>query len=136
MSGCSVYMFRGPVDEHTEGFFKIGISKNVGSRLNELKTGCPFPLVVGFELRMPDRPTALLIETRIHDCLAQWRMEGEWFHMNVVGALCEIECLLARYWCEELGRPASWLGRWFQEIGHECADVQSVLDLEGFEDAA
>jgi len=62
-----------------QGFYKIGIANDVGSRLAQLSTGNPFPLVVlatwGFENALP-------IEAALHQRFESNHERGEWFLLS------------------------------------------------------
>lgn len=61
-----------------QGIFKVGIAANLQWRLDELKTGNPFPMRVAYYHRVP-KARAHLIERWIHEQMAETRVHGEWF---------------------------------------------------------
>lgn len=71
---CGVYAIRA----HGLPFVKIGVSRDILKRLNELKTGCPTRAYVYSYL--PDGTQK--DERALHVKLQHWRVGGEWFHWN------------------------------------------------------
>lgn len=65
------------------GFIKIGVAKNIKSRLDTLQTGCPYPLKVICSIPCKGRPKALAIERRLHSYFAKSRIGGEWFKADI-----------------------------------------------------
>jgi hypothetical protein len=65
------------------GPVKIGVTTSVDGRLSSIKTGCPFPIKVWFLYPCFDRDEAIRKEKMLHDDLAQFRLEGEWFDLEV-----------------------------------------------------
>lgn len=63
---------------------KIGISTLVVQRVAALKTGSPYPIQVALFCAAGDRRAASRIELAIHRSLADLRLSGEWFALNLV----------------------------------------------------
>lgn len=63
-------------------FVKIGYTNNLTKRLDQLKTGCPYPLVVAATI-----PGDYETEHKLHRQFAHLRHNGEWFLCT--GALAE-----------------------------------------------
>jgi predicted GIY-YIG superfamily endonuclease len=61
---------------------KIGIAKNVQSRLKSLQTGQHRKLVIAHEIAFSDRCDAYAVECRAHRILKGELMEGEWFAVS------------------------------------------------------
>ncbi len=61
-------------------YVKIGYSKDVGTRLQDLQVGSPFELVL---LRKIFSENAPELEKEMHAKYAQYRARGEWFRMPV-----------------------------------------------------
>lgn len=59
--------------------FKIGRSNSVPRRMSEIGVQMPYPYRLRFALRVWDAHKA---ETTIHETLARYRANGEWFHLN------------------------------------------------------
>ena len=66
------------------GDIKIGRSKHVYKRLNQLQTGSPYKLKLLLILKDQG-----LEELKLHKYLNKWRIRknGEWFESEVLGAL-------------------------------------------------
>ena len=58
---------------------KIGVASNVRKRVNDLQTGCPWPLRIIAKLHCDSRKNAYALESRFHNLFSYKRMEGEWF---------------------------------------------------------
>lgn len=56
------------------GPIKIGKSRGLGMRLDQLRTGSPVQLRVLAQIQAPDE-----LETQLHAYFDEYRMEGEWF---------------------------------------------------------
>ncbi|NDG32975.1 GIY-YIG nuclease family protein [bacterium] len=73
-----------------DGPFKIGITKDVKTRLRELQVGCWFKIKVHFILESIDpRHT----EEIVHSFLSQYRLNGEWFKCPLNGIIHTIEMI-------------------------------------------
>ncbi len=66
------------------GPVKIGFTKNIEKRLVSLQTACPYPLNL-----LCIFPGNEDMETDIHSCFKEMRMEGEWFlpHPFILGEI-------------------------------------------------
>lgn len=78
-----VYVFVG-----SNGLRKIGISKNVRSRLAQIQTASPFKVTLELAEECAD---AEAIEGRAHRALAEKRAFGEWFEVTAKEARDAIE---------------------------------------------
>lgn len=63
---------------HCKGFFKIGISKNINSRLSSIQSGNPFQVDV---VRVFNTPHAEYYESVLHIRLDKYNVRGEWFSL-------------------------------------------------------
>ena len=70
-TSCVVYFVQAGGDG---GPVKIGIARDLGSRLNSLRTGCPDPIVV-----LATAPGGKNEEAALHERFATHRRRGEWF---------------------------------------------------------
>jgi hypothetical protein len=76
MSDPTIYFV---LAEHTRRL-KIGYSIDPVGRLAALQTGCPEPLSLLGWISYDATPRQVMaIERELHDCFAQWRLQGEWF---------------------------------------------------------
>lgn len=87
-----VYVIAVDRPDQPAGPVKVGVTRNVGSRLGSLQTGCPFPLKVVHIFPVPDRDIALGAERAFHTVLKKHRMSGEWFDLSPKAAV-EFMCL-------------------------------------------
>ncbi len=79
---CFVYIF-----ETLGGLFcKIGVSSDPVSRLESVRTGCPFYLGLAYQFEVPSRRLAEAVERAAHKRLQEYRESGEWF--SVPSDLC------------------------------------------------
>jgi predicted GIY-YIG superfamily endonuclease len=80
------------------GPVKIGITTDVLRRMQQLKTGVPFPLQLLFVHPAGSKESARKIEQRMHDCWSAdgRKLSGEWFNVCAADALeilsIEIDC--------------------------------------------
>lgn len=66
---------------------KVGLTKDLGSRLASIQTACPFPVALVHSLRVPTRWMAREIENCFHSTQKHNRSHGEWFSMSPLDAL-------------------------------------------------
>ena len=59
-------------------YLKIGMTKNIKGRMNNLQSGCPFRLSLWASIRT-DKPNEM--ETYLHSEFAEFNVRGEWFSM-------------------------------------------------------
>lgn len=73
------------VTEEVSGvaFFKFGISRNPLSRVSEVQTGCPVPIVEVLMLPAISRREAMNVEQATHMLLAKYKTSGEWFRFEL-----------------------------------------------------
>ncbi len=69
---------------------KVGMTTSLDSRIRALRTGSPHPVN---EVALWREPDASAIERRMHDALAPFRMQGEWFACSDGLALHARKCL-------------------------------------------
>lgn len=64
----------------TDKYIKIGITKNIKSRIKQVQTGCPTKIhTVSFSIAKT-REVALLVEKKIHELLDDYNTFGKWFY--------------------------------------------------------
>lgn len=74
----SVYLaFHGLDDRAT--FVKVGVARNVKSRMRQLYTGSPMPRIWTFVLELKSREMAYRVEGALHAHLRETGSSGEWF---------------------------------------------------------
>jgi hypothetical protein len=78
-------------NDRIRGPVKVGIASAPWSRVTALQTGSPTPIAIYMAIHTDSRDTALAVERRMHERLAEHRMVGEWFDVNPASAL---GCLL------------------------------------------
>lgn len=72
----------------TLGHIKIGITKNVGERLNALQTANAMELEYYYGMRVKSMNDASVIERELHEKFQEDRVRGEWFdEKNVIAWL-------------------------------------------------
>jgi hypothetical protein len=75
------------------GTIKVGVATNVKARLRALQTGSSVKLKVFHAVRVPaDR--AFAIELAVHERLAKYELQGEWFHFSAAQAVVIISKML------------------------------------------
>lgn len=72
-SSSSIYI----IGWSDDGPVKVGIARDLKSRLSAIQTGCPFRLRVLHAV--PAGRFAQMVEAETHRTLAEHRLEGEWF---------------------------------------------------------
>lgn len=70
-----VYVLR--FETRKKGFFKVGISTKISTRMSDLQTACPFKLSL-VALRSGHRKE----ERALHKAMDKYRTSGEWFQDN------------------------------------------------------
>lgn len=68
------------------GHLKIGLTKNVPTRLVDLQVGSPIPLILHLSVRIPSH-LAAQVEDHTHWLLYEYRVSGEWFEVNAALAI-------------------------------------------------
>ena len=63
----------------TDAYLKVGISKNIKTRVLQVQTGCPIKIHKVSYLKVDSRKEALSIEKAIHNKLSDFNTFGEWF---------------------------------------------------------
>lgn len=66
---------------HSKGltYFKVGRSSDVAKRLAGVQTGCPLPITKVYILTMWGNGHSQSVEAMMHNDLAAYRTQGEWF---------------------------------------------------------
>lgn len=106
-NGCFIYVMRVcPYPEHE--IIKVGITKNIQTRVSSLQTGCAWPIEVSECLRVPSQDAAREIEREFHEANAKSRMTGEWFFMPAHVASCEIAYSITDWWEKANGLKGLW----------------------------
>lgn len=83
----------------SEGRFpacKIGITKNVDSRLKTLQCGNPNVLWVSKQWGYQSRATAEVMESIMHCAFSSYRMTGEWFSVHCDDAIKVMDWVFER----------------------------------------
>ena len=70
-----------------ERFVKIGASENPIARLDQMRTGNPYPLELVWLVRLPTRSAAFELESMLHRRFEKHLRRGEWFNQIVVDVL-------------------------------------------------
>lgn len=104
MSGtdCEVYiMAKSPVVSPSWGSrsfmrpCKVGITQNLGARLTQVRTSCPFAVGIAWSFSFLDRATAETVEVTFHIQQRPRRLHGEWFDMDHIEAMRSL-CVISR----------------------------------------
>ena len=74
-----VYMIYTPDFE----FIKIGLSKNIKSRMRNIQSGCPFLLTLHTAATFLSYKNAAAYEKKMHRRLEEFRVRGEWYSLEV-----------------------------------------------------
>src|SRR4051812_49000977 len=74
---------------------KVGISRNVGSRMAQLQTGNPDELRLFFSLSFETREIALQIERLFHESGLSGPIRGEWIGCKPSEAIFYLACITA-----------------------------------------
>lgn len=74
----SIYIIK----EEGKNFYKIGVARNVESRLKQIKTGNPNELTVIYQKEFPDGKTAYHLENKCHNIVKDKRIYSEWFELS------------------------------------------------------
>ena len=70
-------------DEPGKGYVKIGHSKDIGTRLSQLRTGSPIQAQLFAVIHAGhSKSLALSLERRLHKRFADRRVRGEWFRFD------------------------------------------------------
>lgn len=92
---CWVYVFARNGPSGLTSPVKVGISRNVSARLNNIQTACPFPVEMAYVFECPNRDIAQQIELSFHQTQRENRAHGEWFEYEPVKAI-HILCVAFR----------------------------------------
>lgn len=69
------------VEQQPDGPCKIGVSKNFPSRLSSLQCANPNELKLHTVVKLA-RISAYKFETKMKECLKEWRIRGEWYNLS------------------------------------------------------
>lgn len=83
---CYVYLI-----QSKSSSIKIGYSDDPHQRLNALKTGSAEKLALRTIIKCRDLPTAQRLESFLHQHYAQYRVNGEWFAIDVSHIVFDVE---------------------------------------------
>ena len=87
---CFVYIIAKRDGDRIVAPVKVGISANVGIRMTQFQTACPFPIVLVHTLRVPTRWMAREIESCFHYTQRDHKAHGEWFDLSPSDALATL----------------------------------------------
>lgn len=59
-------------------YIKIGMAKDIKSRMSNIQSGCPFDLTSWIAIATP---LARQIESELHFIFRDYNLRGEWFHL-------------------------------------------------------
>lgn len=79
---CKLYVMVADVGG-ADRYFKIGIARDLSSRLSAVQTGCPMPITQVLSVELPGRAAALRAEKKMHAGLEPYRTSGEWFKFDM-----------------------------------------------------
>jgi hypothetical protein len=82
-----VYVFARNGDAGMTAPVKVGISRDVNSRLATIQTSCPYKIDLAYVFECPDRDIARYIEQSFHETQQHKRTHGEWFDFEPVQAI-------------------------------------------------
>ena len=74
---CYVYLIRCSGST----FYKIGVANDVGDRMANLQSGCPYLLELIMTCGFHTKTAAIGAEQAAHRNMAKYRMHGEWFDL-------------------------------------------------------
>ena len=77
-------------------FYKIGITKNMGHRISNMRSNNPFEFEVILARMCNSKTRALRIESVAHSRLSKWSQSGEWFHISNDEAAQELDFVIER----------------------------------------
>lgn len=97
-------------------YVKVGKSNDPITRLGDLQTGCPFPIVKAGMVKCLTEKQSFRFEKRLHVELAKYNSQGEWFKFD--WSKPEQKCLVADAIEVVLAELKDWL---FEEIDIEKA---------------
>jgi hypothetical protein len=89
---CFVYLIKAG-----SAYFKLGISRNVQSRTNDLQTANPLPLSIAATRGPMDKEDAQRVERSAHLFLKPYRTNGERFACSMEVAAAAIDKAMAQY---------------------------------------
>ena len=89
-----LYIFRA-ASPYKNNLVKIGVSSNVGKRLKQIQTSCPYRIELLEKAGVND---AYGHEKAIHDQYKKYKLKGEWFLLpdsTLFGIRCDFDFLSA-----------------------------------------
>jgi len=75
----NVYIMVAQNQQLKYSFAKIGVARDIESRIKQLQTGCPFKIGTAFGVKFDDEKLAYRVEAAIHKILESNNTHGEWF---------------------------------------------------------
>lgn len=116
---------------------KVGVSSNIGARINELQTGSCERLKLYFSFSLPSRSLAMEAEAMFHDLFDDSSIRGEWFGMHpdralFMASLVVVRVLSRHYRPPEISRVRAESGLLdaFAEIDSLPDELQSELIVD------
>lgn len=73
---------------------KIGIGWDAKRRMTTIKTSCPIPITLTYAFTVPSRDDAQYIERIAHSTFKKFRLNGEWFQIDVHSAVAHISDII------------------------------------------
>lgn len=83
------------------GPVKIGVARNIESRIRALNTGSPYPLNLLGYIKCSGKLLAFEIEKKMHKRFRVFRFNGEWFSTRILQQLLLVpgfECIKTDHW--------------------------------------
>ena len=108
--GNYVYALLCEQSKGSDGFVKIGITKNLRNRFSSIQTGCPVPVKLCCFIGVPDRDVSARLESLLHESFSDRRVSGEWFKFDFLSKQ-DKECFNAvcrKCFSAILGEGRSW----------------------------
>ena len=102
VTGCSVYVLT--CNEGDAYFVKVGLARDIRSRLSSIATACPLDVECASYFCLPGYGRARKLEVAIHKKFEQQRVRGEWFRfegLNRRDAFIQNVIEFAKDWLKE-----------------------------------
>lgn len=123
---CYVYIIAKRDGDRITSPVKVGITGNVGARMAQFQTACPFPIVLVHTLHVPARWMARQLEGCFHETQRQHRAHGEWFEMPPLKAL---QILLLHFrWGLQMSKMPRGMRRKVLEISGAGRAGEAVIE--------
>lgn len=78
VEGCAMFVYFIKCINR-DGYIKIGVAKEVQSRLDTMQTGCPYKLELLAAIKCVSRKQAYELEGKLHRLFKAKHIRGEWF---------------------------------------------------------